>query len=79
MVRFLKLLPYLVRAVVLFSLINPTLSVAQGKRPQAAVVPLAVLGNVPQTQQQILFNSFLNTLSLSYDLIAQEQFLKLKN
>ena len=48
---------------------------AQGK-PQAAVSPVAVLGDVPEVQKQIVFNSLLTQLTQYYDLISQEQFLK---
>jgi len=42
--------------------------------PEAAVAPMAVLGEVSDIQKQIIFNSFLDKLTANYDLISQAQF-----
>ena len=49
---------------------------AQEFSPQAAVAPIAVLGEIPEVQRQIIFNSFLAQLSQYYELISQTQFQK---
>ena len=49
---------------------------AQTGKPEAAVSPLASIGNISTAQKQIIFNSLLGKLSSYYDLISQEQFLE---
>ncbi|MGK5095304.1 PEGA domain-containing protein, partial [Deltaproteobacteria bacterium TL4] len=44
------------------------------EKPQAAVAPLAVIGEISVAQKQIIFNSMLDELSKYYNLISQEQF-----
>ena len=41
---------------------------------EAAVVPLVTIGEISETQKQIMFNSLLDKLSETYSLIPQERF-----
>ncbi len=48
----------------------------QGQNPKAALAPLAVLGDVPELRQRIIFNSLQSKLSEVYQLIPQELYEK---
>ncbi|MBF0350202.1 MAG: hypothetical protein HQM11_04185 [SAR324 cluster bacterium] len=66
-----------IKKFLLTALILSIASVSQAQnKPPAAVSPVAVLGEVSQVQQQIIFNSFLTKLSTYFDLISQNQFLE---
>ena len=62
--------------IVIFSMTVASISFAQenAEKPQAAVAPVAALGDVTEVQKRIIFNSLLTKLSQNFDLISQNQF-----
>ena len=49
------------------------------EKPEAAVSPLATIGDISEVQKKIVLNSLLATLSKYYQLISQERFLEAQN
>lgn len=67
---------YFLVSVVILTALATTGFAQEEEKPQAAVSPLASLGEISEVQKKIVFNTLLAGLSRHYDLISQEQFLE---
>ena len=61
--------------IAMAGLFFPTMGMAQEDFPEAAVAPIASIGDAPEAQQQIVFTTLLTELSRYYDLVPQNRFL----
>lgn len=58
----------------LLLLIVPASAVAQAEKPDAAVAPLGVIGEIGEGEKNIIFNTLLSLLSSDYQLVSREEY-----
>ena len=59
---------------ILLFFLFPVVAVAQEGKPDAAVTPIATLGDIPEGEPTIIFNGLQSSLTKFYQLVPQETY-----